>query len=259
VGGQTETHPRLLDMVQGGALSQALPEKVAAAGGGTSCNFLFGGVHPETGRYYAHYHFEGIGWGGRYAADGNNVQCVPHGNCQNTPIEILETRFPLRHSHYGLRRDSGGPGRTRGGLGPHRVFEITAPEMRVNALFDRTESQPWGLFGGLPADRASILVKPRGADRFMTFCEAFGTASPSKFTNVVLHAGDQVMIDSPGGGGYGPPERRDPARVLADVEEGFVSPDAARQSYKVALVERDGRWAVDEAATAALRAAAETA
>jgi N-methylhydantoinase B/oxoprolinase/acetone carboxylase alpha subunit len=253
VGGQTETHPRLLDMVQGGALSQALPQKVAAAGGGTSCNFLFGGVHPETGRYYAHYHFEGIGWGGRYSSDGNSVQCVPHGNCQNTPIEILETRVPLRHSHYGLRRDSGGPGRTRGGLGPHRVFEITAPEMRVNALFDRTESRPWGLFGGLPADRASILVKPRGTDRFVTFCEAFGTASPSKFTNVVLRCGDQVMIDSPGGGGYGPPAERAPQRVCDDVAEGLVSPAAACELYRVALVEDQGHWAVDEAATAALR------
>jgi N-methylhydantoinase B len=88
----------------------------------------------------------------------------------------------------------------------------------------------------------------------MTFGEALGTASPSKFTNVVLRAGDQVMIDSPGGGGYGPPEQRDPERVRHDVEEGLVSPQAAREFYKVALVKHAGRWDVDEAATAALRA-----
>ena len=139
VGGQTETHPRLLDMIEGGALSQALPERVAAAGGGSSCNFLFGGVHPETGEYYAHYHFEGIGWGGRYATDGNESQCVPHGNCQNTPVEILETRYPLLHECYALRTDSGGAGRTRGGRGTRRMFTIRASEMRVSALFDRTE------------------------------------------------------------------------------------------------------------------------
>jgi N-methylhydantoinase B len=253
VGGQTETHPRLLDMIQGGALSQALPERVAAAGGGSSCNFLFGGVHPDTGAYYAHYHFEGIGWGGRYTTDGNDCQCVPHGNCQNTPIEILETRFPLLHSEYRLRTDSGGPGRTRGGRGTSRLITVRAPEMRVSALFDRTKARPWGLFGGGEGDNARILVRRSGEADFLTFAEAFGTTSESKFTNVILHAGDQVLIESPGGGGYGPAAERDAELVARDVETRAVSVESARADYGVATTRDGHRVQVDARATRDLR------
>ena len=255
VGGQTETHPRLLDMIQGGALSQAVPERVAAAGGGSSCNFLFGGIHPDTGSYYAHYHFEGIGWGGRLETDGNDCQCVPHGNCQNTPVEILETRFPLLHSAYRLRTDSGGPGRTRGGRGTSRLITVRAPEMRVSALFDRTEARPWGLFGGDEGDNARILVSRPGDAGFATFSERFGTLSKSKFTNVILHAGDQVLIESPGGGGYGPALDRDPQLVARDVETRAVSEASARDDYGVAI-SRDGhRVRVDDELTRTLREA----
>ncbi len=255
VGGQTETHPRLLDMIEGGALSQALPERVAAAGGGSSCNFLFGGVHPETGEYYAHYHFEGIGWGGRYATDGNESQCVPHGNCQNTPVEILETRYPLLHECYALRTDSGGAGRTRGGRGTRRMFTIRASEMRVSALFDRTDSRPWGLFGGLEGDNARVLVRRAGESDFRTFAEAFGKISASKFTNVILREGDEVLIDSPGGGGYGPPLERATGLVAKDVSFGAVSVEAARKLYGVVVSGGPGAATVDEAATRALREA----
>jgi N-methylhydantoinase B/oxoprolinase/acetone carboxylase alpha subunit len=253
VGGQTETHPRLLDMIQGGALSQVVPERVAAAGGGSSCNFLFGGVHPDTGDYYAHYHFEGIGWGGRATTDGNESQCVPHGNCQNTPVEILETRFPILHGEYALRTDSGGAGRTRGGRGTRRTLTVRAPEMRVSALFDRTETRPWGLFGGGPGDNARVLVRRAGETTFRTFAESFGRPSPSKFTNVVLQAGDEVLIDSPGGGGYGPPDERDPERVADDVAIGAVSREAARDLYRVAVHAVDGVVVVDADATRGLR------
>ena len=72
VGGNTETHPKLADMVIA-ALAPALPERVAAAEGGTACNFLFGGVHPKTGDYYANYHLEGGGWGAKSYDDGNDA------------------------------------------------------------------------------------------------------------------------------------------------------------------------------------------
>ena len=65
VGGQTELQPRIVDLIQGRVLSQVAPERCSAASGGTSGNFLFGGIHPRTGEYYTHYHFEGNGWGGR--------------------------------------------------------------------------------------------------------------------------------------------------------------------------------------------------
>jgi N-methylhydantoinase B/oxoprolinase/acetone carboxylase alpha subunit len=75
------------------------------------------------------------------------------------------------------------------------------------------------------------MVKRRGDSAFRTFSEAYGTVSPSKFTNIRLLPGDEVLIDSPGGGGYGNPLERDRERVRRDVEEGFVSPEAAVERY----------------------------
>ena len=95
VGGNTETQPKLVGMLLG-ALADVMPDRVMAAEGATACNFLFGGIHPDTGEPYAHYHFEASGWGGRAGGDGQSAQNHVHGNCRNTPIEVFETRFPLR-------------------------------------------------------------------------------------------------------------------------------------------------------------------
>jgi N-methylhydantoinase B len=233
VGGNTETHPKLADMVVA-ALAPALPDRVAAAEGGTACNFLFGGLHPRTGDYYANYHLEGGGWGAKSYDDGNDAIVVKNGNCRNTPVEIFETRYPLRVLEYSLIDDSGGPGRMRGGLGTRRILRVEpGAEVTVNALFDRTKPGfgAYGLDGGHKGSGAAILVRRAGDDDFRTFSEVFGTVSPSKFTNIVLTEGDEVLIASPGGGGYGDPRERDRARVVEDVEQGFVSASAARDIY----------------------------
>ncbi len=233
VGGNTETHPKLADIVIA-ALAPALPHRAAAAEGGTACNFLFGGIHPKTGDYYANYHLEGGGWGGTAAQDGNDAIIVKNGNCRNTPVEIFETRYPLRVIEYSLLPDSGGPGAQRGGLGTRRVFEIEeGAEVTVNALLDRTKPGfgAWGLAGGKQGGPAAILVKRKGETEFRTFTEAFGTASGSKFTNIRLQAGDRVIIESPGGGGYGDPGERSADLVTEDIDQGFVSEEAARTAY----------------------------
>jgi N-methylhydantoinase A/oxoprolinase/acetone carboxylase beta subunit/N-methylhydantoinase B/oxoprolinase/acetone carboxylase alpha subunit len=230
VGGNTETQPRLVGLLLG-ALAPALPERVMAAEGATSCNFVFGGVDPRTGERYAHYHFEASGWGGRMAADGQSAQNHIHGNCRNTPIEVFETRFPLRVASYGLIPDSGGPGRHRGGLGVRRVLRVLAPELTASAMMDRVQRGAWGLFGGEQGRCASIMVRRWGDEAFRTFSDAFGTVSPSKFANVTLHAGDEVLIESAGGGGFGRPSERDPELVRRDVELGLVSHAAARHRY----------------------------
>ena len=233
VGGNTETHPKLADMVVA-ALAPALPERVAAAEGGTACNFLFGGLHPRTGDYYANYHLEGGGWGAKSYDDGNDAIVVKNGNCRNTPVEIFETRYPLRVLEYSLIDDSGGPGRMRGGLGTRRILRVEpGAEVTVNALFDRTKPGfgAYGLDGGQQGAGAAILVKRAGDEVFRTFSEVFGTVSPSKFTNIVLTEGDEVLIASPGGGGYGDPRERDRIRMAEDVEQGFVSASAARDIY----------------------------
>ena len=233
VGGNTETHPKLADMVVG-ALAPALPDRVSAAEGATCCNFLFGGVHPKTGEYFANYHLEGSGWGAKSYDDGNDATIVKNGNCRNTPVEIFETRFPLITTQYSLIEDSGGAGRHRGGLGTRRVMRIAeGAEITASALFDRTQDEfrAWGLHGGKPGGNAAILVKRKGDDTFRTFPEVYGTASASKFTNIRLVGGDEVLLDSPGGGGFGDPTERDREAVRQDIEEGIVSLEAARELY----------------------------
>jgi N-methylhydantoinase B/oxoprolinase/acetone carboxylase alpha subunit len=252
VGGNTETQPKLVGMILG-ALADALPEKVMAAEGVTSCNFLFGGHHPATGEPYAHYHFEASGWGGRFTTDGNSAQNHIHGNCDNTPVEVFETRFPLRVRSYGLVQDSGGPGRRRGGLAVRRVIKVTAPEITVSALMDRVKEGAWGLSGGSAGRPAAILVRRRGETELHRFDEVFGTVSPSKFANIVLREGDEVVIESAGGGGYGRPLEREPELVLRDVADGFVSAGRATLDYGVAIVTGPGGLAIDGERTRRLR------
>ena len=230
-GGNTETSPRITDMVFG-ALQHAIPDRVAAACGGTSSPFLFGGSDPRTGEPYAHFHFEGVGWGGRHGKDGNNMVVTINGNCRNTPVEVFETRYPaFRIESYRLVRDSGGPGEFRGGLGGERIFTVTVPEVTVSALLNRMKTEPWGVLGGGNGAVGGLWVRRAGQDDWSTFVEEFGTMSPSKFSGVTLREGDQVKILMPGGGGYGDPVARDRERVRRDVEEGFVSAEAAARDY----------------------------
>ena len=128
--------------------ARSCPSACSAASGGTSGNFLFGGVHPRTGEYYTHYHFEGIGWGGRATTDGNDAQIVPARQLPQHARRGLRDALPVVHRALRLNADGGGPGRTRGGLGITRVLTVEADEIVVSALCDRSRVAPWGLFGG---------------------------------------------------------------------------------------------------------------
>lgn len=230
-GGNTETSPRLTDMVFG-ALAEAIPDRIVASCGGTSSPFLFGGRDPRSGDPYAHFHFEGVGWGGRPWGDGNDMIVTINGNCRNTPVEVFETRYPaFRIDGYRLLADSGGPGEFRGGLGGERLFTVTTPEVTVSALLNRMRTEPWGVLGGGAGAVGGLAVQRGGEGPWRTFVEEFGTASPSKFSGITLHAGDRVRITMPGGGGYGDPRARARERVRRDVVEGFVTAAAAREVY----------------------------
>ena len=113
------------------------------------------------------------------------------------------------------------------------MFEVQdGAEVTANAVLDRTKPGfgAWGLDGGEKGGPAAILVK-RNGESLQTFTEAYGTTSASKFTNIRLLPGDQVIIESPGGGGFGDPAERDPERVREDVDQGFVSEARAREAY----------------------------
>jgi N-methylhydantoinase B len=233
VGGNTDLQPKLIDLLLA-AFAKAVPERIAASSGGSSSNLLFGGIHPETGRYYSNYHFDGMGAGGTALKDGNDGEVTRHSNCRNTPVEVFEHRYPMLTLGYGLARDSGGAGTHRGGLGTERTFRITAPEITFSALFDRCKLAPPGLFGGYSGGRSALLVKRKGESAFQSFDVAFGVRSPSKFTNVVLREGDELYYRTPGGGGFGDPHQRDPMLIREDLADGYISREAAERDYGLA-------------------------
>jgi N-methylhydantoinase B len=233
-----ETHMRLTDLLLL-ALAEPLPERVPAGTKGMICHAGFGVQRPGGG-YSCFLETLAGGYGGRLGLDGPDA-VQPHGqNTENAPVEETEAGYPVRIARYELVDDSEGPGRWRGGLGLRRDYHFPAHGATFTVLADRDREGPWGLFGGLPGRPAAYLLNPEGEARPLS---AKGT--------VELQPGDTVSYRTCGGGGYGPPHERDPRLVLADVRAGKVSPERARELYRVAVNTTD--WTVDEGGTRSLR------
>jgi len=198
VGGNLETSQRITDVVLG-ALAPAVPERAVAAGQGTMNNVTFGGTDPRDGSPFAFYETEAGGFGARATRDGMDAVHVHMSNTQNTPVEVLETAYPLRVTQYALRPGSGGAGKHRGGDGVRRDIEVRADDTSVSVLADRRRHQPYGLFGGEPGECGETVLYPPS--------ETAGDVLPAKTTRV-LDAGAVLSIRTPGGGGYGEPAER---------------------------------------------------
>ena len=239
-GGNVETSQRNVDVLFK-AFSQILPEKVCAAGQGTMNNVCVGGVDPKTRKQWVLYETIGGGYGGRPGMDGVDGVHVHMTNTMNTPVEAIERAYPLRFLKYGLRKDSGGPGKWRGGCGIERSWQLLGPSAILSLQAERHEIKPWGLFGGKPASTGeAIVMKPSGDTILLK----------SKCT-VGLSRGDVFVIRTPGGGGYGEPMERDPGCVLRDFVDGLVSLQSAQEHYGVVIDEDQKK--VDVKATNELR------
>lgn len=230
VGGNTETHPRIVGTILG-AMHSAVPNRVMAAEGATHCNFVFGGVDAETGEYFACYDLEGVGWGGRAFADGNDAVDSINGNCRITPVEVYETRFPWLIEGLAFNVDSCGAGEYRGGVGYTKQMLCVNREIICSQMTDRHVLPPWGLEGGLEGGCGATLVQKAGRDDWQTMRDAYGKPSTSRYSNVAIKEGDRVRLVMPGGGGYGNPLARDRAAVAHDLREGYISPEAAGKLY----------------------------
>jgi N-methylhydantoinase B len=191
--GNVETSQRIVDVLLG-AFAQALPERVPAASQGTMNNVLIGGVDPRTGGAFTYYETLAGGQGARPGRDGMSGVHTHMTNTLNTPVEALEPAYPLRILEYRLREASGGNGRWRGGEGLRRVYEILAERATVSLLTERRRHGPWGLAGGSPGAPGRNEVT-RDAQTW---------ALGSKETTEVSR-GDRLVIDTPGGGGFGTP------------------------------------------------------
>ena len=133
-------------------------------------------------------------------------------------------------------------------------MEVRTDDITVSAVFNAMIKKPWGLFGAGGGATSELTVRRAGTAEFLTFRDAFGTRSNSRFANIKLTHGDRVMIRTPGGGGYGAPWERDVELVRQDVEEDFVSVAAAKADYGVVMMESGDGFSVDEQATVRRRA-----
>jgi N-methylhydantoinase B len=241
VVGGWETHSRLVEVLFR-ALLPALPERLPAGTKGMMCQAGFGSLDVEAGSYTCFYETFAGGYGGRASSDGPDAVQAHGQNTENAPIEETELNYPVRIGTLALVEDSEGAGRQRGGLGLRKDF-VFDRATTYTILADRDRRGPWGVLGGRDA-RVAEYVHVRGGSE---------TRLSSK-TTVELEPGDVISVRTCGGGGYGPPEERDPALVLRDVLEGKVSPERARDVYRVAFDPVSRR--VDQAGTAGLRSEA---
>lgn len=182
--------------------------------------------------------------GARADADGVSASKAHVANGTITPVEIIESEFPVEMVRFELVPDSGGPGRFRGGLSYVREYRMLGDgqfSTRVGNLL----TPPQGRDGGDSGGTGSTVVNPgTSAERHVAAADG----------NIKLRPDDVLRREMTGAGGYGDPLDRDQRLVLEDVRNGYVSPAAARDSYGVVVVARGHTWAVDEKATRRLRA-----
>jgi N-methylhydantoinase B len=222
-------------------LAQALPGRVPAPGSAAGGSLSSAGRHPRSGRWYSQYEILNGGTGARPDSDGVSAMDELVVNVMNTPVEAIETEFPVRVERYELACDSGGPGTFRGGLGVRRQWRILAEESSVNLRMDRFKFSSPGVFGAKPARASKAVLNPgSGAERALT----------SKVAGLLLKRGDLLSVEFAGGGGWGDPLDRDVGRVRDDVARGYVSRESAQEDYGVAL---DRDFGIDPDATARLR------
>ena len=237
------TLPSVVDTILS-ALAPILPDRIPAAHlgvlGGT---VVFFGVDPATGQRFVTQSIEGGGWGGRPYEDGESASVsVCQGDVHNAPIEKMELRWPILVNRRALRRDSGGAGTYRGGLGLEVEVEGLVDGQWTLADTGRHHFAPWGVLGGSPGRPSDSLARLPGESEF-------------RHVDFIRHAvpkGTTAIVVTAGGGGWGDPLARDPERVAADVAEDYVSIEAARDQYGVVF--RSGTFDVDHEATARRRA-----
>ena len=237
VVGGWETQTRLVDVLFR-ALLPAFPERLPAGTKAMMCQAGFGALDLEAKTYVCFYETFAGGYGGRLASDGPDAVQTHGQNTENAPVEETELNYPVRIDRLALVEDSDGAGRFRGGLGLRKDYRFDG-QTTFTILADRDKAGPWGVADGLDGRRAEYFHVRGGVE-----------ARLSSKTTLDLEPGDVISIRTCGGGGYGPPAERAPERVLRDVLQGKVSPERAREIYKVAIVDRG----VDHAATEALRA-----
>ena len=228
IGGWSLSLPTVLDTIFH-ALAAALPNSVPAAHKGDMGGYAIFGANPKTGRRYVCQNIIGGGWGGRPLEDGVSAAVsMCQGDVKNTPIELQELYYPLMYECHALRRDSGGAGKFRGGIGVE-VKVTPLHDFYLSRNTDRIKCPPWGLLGGAQGAVNETIIERNGNSEKL----------PGKFSHLLVHPGETVTFLTAGGGGYGEPAKREIAAIERDIALGYISKQQAEKEYRaVALAER---------------------
>jgi N-methylhydantoinase B len=228
------------------AFNGARGQDAVAAGHSHLTSFSTSGRMPGSGDTFVLFEYHGGGWGGTARTDGLDATFGLMANCYDNPIEAIELRYPLLIERYELRPDSGGAGTHRGGLGLRKEIRYLEGHGYFTNRSDAQKFPPEGVLGGQP-----------GATSRHRLVRADGTVEelPSKQTNIWIEAGDLMVLETAGGGGWGDPMRRDPDKVLADFLDGKIAAEAVLRDYGVVIA--SDRKSADMMATTARRAEAQ--
>lgn len=243
LGARITSAVKVLEITMG-ALAQAIPKEVPAAGSGQG---MIGVISmPDLrkgGRKINVFQVLIGGSGGRPHCDGFDGTDYSFAFLRNTPAETIEAEMDLIVHEYRYMQDSGGAGTYRGGLGVGITIEALVPNTIVTMRgMERTRFAPWGVHGGRFGGNTSPAIINGGTPRERRI---------PKLDVLILNRGDRLQLGSSGGGGYGDPCNRDPEKVRSDVQNGFVSDDHALNIYGVIL--RGADLEVDLPATEAQR------
>jgi N-methylhydantoinase B len=190
------------------------------------------------------------GWGGRNGKDGSNVTTACFGTgLMAQPVEGQERANPILTTEFEILTDSAGPGKWRGGVGARKTsLMLKAEKTVISYICDRERAVVWGIEGGLPSIPHGLTLQRAGNDK----AEWLGAT----FSDVPIGEGDIFSRPTAGGGGFGDPLDRDPALVLQDVIDDYVSIERAAMDYGVVIRAIDPEiceYEIDEAATKAAR------
>ncbi len=222
------------------ALSSSAKELSAAAHYGDSMVIFIGGVDPRNNFPFLSVEPTCGGWGGFEGSDGadaliNNV----NGGFKDLPIEVFESKYPVSIFNYGFRENSGGLGKSRGGLGLYREYTINTDGF-VSLWFERSVTPAWGLFGGKDGLPPNVNIKIPNEDE----------KNLLKANGLQIKKGTVLTTYTGGGGGFEEPLDRDPENVLNDVKNRYVSIEKAKEDYKVSIT---SDLEIDQNATQKLR------
>jgi N-methylhydantoinase B len=214
------TDQRVVDVLMG-AFYQVAPRKVCAACSGEMNLLNLGGIDPQTGEYFNYVETYAGGQGASFDLDGADGVHTHLTNTRNAPVEVIESTYPLEVVRYGLIPDSEGAGQYRGGCGMVRELRCLGERTMISIGADRRRFTPWGIETHERARGAHCFVLSRNGER---------RELPTKVVTV-LHQGDTLSIETPGGGGWGDPKRRSPTSLAHDLSEELISPQRASQAY----------------------------